>query len=76
MGSITKLKSCGLSTYLVGPGFEGENNSKPKLSAIVMRSSVWIKWWWKFRSQSLSLMLKPPVMITVLLMFSMLLQRN
>jgi len=39
--SMTKLVSHGLSTNLVGLGFEEGNSSRPRLSAIVMRSSVW-----------------------------------
>jgi len=38
--SIRKLASYRLSTNLVGPEFEGEKSSRPKLSVIVMRSSV------------------------------------
>ena len=54
-----------LSTNLVGPGLEGGESSRPKLLAIVRRSSVWIEWWWKLGSQSLSLMLKSPIMTIV-----------
>ena len=43
MRSITELVSCKLSANLVGPEFEGRNNSRPKLSAIVMRLSVWVE---------------------------------
>ena len=35
-----ELASRRLSANLVGPGFEGGESSRPKLSAIVMRSSV------------------------------------
>jgi len=38
--SMTELVSHGLSANLVGPGFEGGDSSRPRLSAIVMRSSV------------------------------------
>ena len=38
--SITELVSYGLSANLVGPEFEEGDSSRPKLSAIVMRSSV------------------------------------
>ena len=40
MRSIMELVSHGLSANLVGPGFEGKESSRPKLSAIVIRSSV------------------------------------
>jgi len=40
MRFIIELASRGLSVNLVGLGFEGRNSSRPKLSAIVMRSSV------------------------------------
>ena len=39
--SITELVLRGLSANLVGPGFEEGDSSRPRLSAIVMRSSVW-----------------------------------
>jgi len=48
--SITELASCRLSANLVGPGFEEGNSFRPKLSAIVMRLSVWVKWCWKLGS--------------------------
>jgi len=38
--SMTELVSCGLSANLVGPGLRGGNSLRPRLSAIVMRSSV------------------------------------
>ena len=38
--SMTELVSRGLSANLVGPGFEREDSLRPRLSAIVMRSSV------------------------------------
>ena len=41
MKSIMELASCGLSANLVGPGFKEGESSRPKLSAIVMRSLVW-----------------------------------
>jgi len=36
-----ELALCGLSANLVGPGFKEGESSRPKLSAIVMRSLVW-----------------------------------
>ena len=38
--SMTELVSRRLSANLVGPGFKGGDSSRPRLSAIVMRSSV------------------------------------
>ena len=40
MRSITELVSHGLSANLVGPEFDGGESLRPKLSAIVIRSSV------------------------------------
>jgi len=71
INSLWSPSSCGLSANLVGPGFEGGDSSRPRLSAIVMRSSVWEEWCLKLGSQSLSLMLKSPVKIIVLSMFVM-----
>ena len=62
----TELDLLGLSTYFVGPGFTGGESSRLRLSAIAKRSLVWVEWWWKLGSQSLSLMLKSPVISTVL----------
>ena len=44
MRYITELVSHGLSANLVGPEFDGGESLRPKLSAIVMRSSVWEEW--------------------------------
>jgi len=38
--TMIELVSYRLSANLVGPGFEGGDSSRPKLSVIVMRSSV------------------------------------
>jgi len=38
--SMTELVSHGLSANLVGPGFERGDSLRPRLSTIVMRSSV------------------------------------
>jgi len=40
MRSIIESVSHGLSTNLVGPGFESKDSLRPKLFAIVMKSSV------------------------------------
>jgi len=40
MRSKTELESRGLSANLVRPGFEKGESSRPKLLAIVVRSSV------------------------------------
>lgn len=45
--SSMELESHRLSVNLVGPRFKGWDNSRPKLSAIVMRSSVCMEWWWE-----------------------------
>jgi len=63
--SITELEFCVLSAYLVGPGFRGGESSRPRLSVMVRRSLVWVEWCQKLGSQSLSLMLKLPVMIII-----------
>jgi len=55
--SMTELISYGLSANLVGLGLRGEDSLRPRLSTIVMRSSVWEEWCLKLGSQSLSLML-------------------
>ena len=58
MRSIMELALCGLSANLVGPGFKEGESSRPKLSAIVMRSLVWEEWCWKLGFQLLSFILK------------------
>jgi len=42
--SKTELESRGLSVNLVGPGLDGGDSSRPRLSAIVSKSSVCIEW--------------------------------
>ena len=74
--SITELESYGLSVNLVGPGLVGEENSSPRLSAKMKKLLVWMEWWWKFRSQSLSLMLKLPVIMIVLFRLTIFWLRN
>jgi len=41
--SRTELELCRLLAYLIRPGFEEEENSKPRLLAIVKKSLVWIE---------------------------------
>ena len=41
--SRTELVSCWLSTNLVGPGFIGIASSRSRLSAMDMRSSMWME---------------------------------
>ena len=41
--SMTELELRGLSVNLVGPGFKDGESSRPRLSAIVIRFSVWIE---------------------------------
>ena len=41
--SRMEFESWELSAYLVGPGFRGGENSRPRLSAMVSRSSVCIE---------------------------------
>ena len=41
--SITELVSCGLFANLVGLGLRGGERSKPRLSATVNKSLVWIE---------------------------------
>ena len=43
--SITELESCRLSANLVSPGLIGGKSSRPRLSAKVTRSSIWMEWW-------------------------------
>ena len=42
--SKTELESRGLSANLVGPGLDGGDSSRPRLSVIVSKSSVYIEW--------------------------------
>jgi len=70
MRSMTKFDSPTISEYLVGTGLAGTDNTKLKESAIMIRSSLMDEWWGKAGSHKLSLILKLPVIIRRLLMFT------
>ena len=65
--SSIEFESFLLLAYLVGIHWMEEERSSPKLSAIVSRLSECSEWWEKKGSQSLSLMLKSPIMRKTLL---------
>ena len=61
--SMTKFNPISESEYLVGIQLVGNNSSRLKESAIIIRSSLEVEWWGKDGSQILSLILKLPVII-------------
>ena len=65
--SITKLYSLSVSEYLVGTGLIRVNKSKLKESAMIIRSSLIEEWYRNEGSYKLSLILKSPVMMSMLL---------
>ena len=69
--SKTKFESWTLSEYLVGKNLVGLESSNQKESAMSKRVSLWEKWYGKFRSQKLSLILKFSVMMRTLLILNL-----
>ena len=65
--SITKLALPLVLEYLVGIGLVGSDKSKLKESAIIIRSSLIEEWYRNEGSHKLSLILKSPVMMSMLL---------
>ena len=65
--SITELDSPSVSGYLVGMGLIGVNKSRLKESAMMIRSSLIEEWYKNKGSYKLSLILKLPVMMSMLL---------
>ena len=61
--SMTKFDPILESEYLIGTQLVGNNSSRLKESAIIIRSSLEVKWWEKDGSQILFLILKLPVII-------------
>ena len=70
MRSMTEFDSPAMSEYLVGPGLVGEERARSKESAMIIKSSLIEEWKGKDGSQRLSLMLKSPVIKTMLLMLT------
>jgi len=66
----TELESQSLSEYLVRKNSVGWDNSSWKESAILKRVSLWIKWYRKFKSYKLSLILKSPIIMRTLLILT------
>ena len=66
-----ELESLGLSAYPVRTRLMGDNLSRLNKSAISSKWSVCIEWWGNKESQSLSLMLKSPVIIMTLFRFAL-----
>ena len=67
---MTKLNSPVISEYLVGTGLVGIDSSKLNESVIIKRSSLINGWCGKDGSQNQSLMLKSPVIMSRLLIFT------
>ena len=68
MRLITEFESCWLLEYLVEICSVGLDSSKQKESVISKRTELCWEWWEKLESQILSLMLKSPIMMSMLLM--------
>ena len=66
MRSMTELDSPAVSEYLVGQGLVGVDRARLKESAIIIKSLLIEEWKGKDGSYKLSLMLKSPVMRTML----------
>jgi len=70
MRSITELDSPAVSGYLVGQGLVGVDSARLKESAIIIKLSLRKEWNGKDKSYKLSLILKSPVIRTMLLMLT------
>ena len=70
MRLITELDSPAVSEYLVGQGLVRVNSARLKESTIIIKSSLIEEWNGKDKSHKLSLMLKSPVIRTMLLMLA------
>ena len=70
MRFMTKFDSLAMSKYLVGPELVGEERARSKESAIIIKSLLIEQWKGKEWSQRLSLMLKSPVIKTMLSMLT------
>jgi len=68
---MTELDSPVISEYLVETGLVGVDSSKLNKSAIIKRSLLMNEWCGKDRSQNQSLMLKSPVIMSRLLIFTL-----
>ena len=68
--SKTELESQSLSEYLVRKNSVELDNSNWNESTISKRVSLWIKWYGKFASHKLSLILKSPVIMRMLLILT------
>ena len=66
MRSMTELDSPAMSEYLVGQGLVGVDRVRSKESAMIIKLSLIEEWKGKDGSHKLSLMLKLPVMKTML----------
>jgi len=67
---MTELASPAVSENLVGEGLVGIDNVKLNKSTMIIRSSLIEEWWGKKESHKLSLMLKSPVITSMLLMLT------
>ena len=70
MRSITELDSPTVSEYLVGQGLVRVERVRLKESTIIIKSSLKEEWKGKIESHKLFLMLKSPVIRTMLLMLT------
>jgi len=70
MRSMTEFDLPAVSEYLVGAGLVDINKSKLNKSTIINKSSLIDRWWGKEGSQDRSLILKLPVIISKLLIFT------
>ena len=68
--SMTELDSPIVSEYLVGIGLVGVDSSRSNESVIISKSSLIDEWCRKEESQRRSLMLKSPVIMSKLLIFT------
>jgi len=68
--SMTELDSSIVSEYLVGIGLVGVDSSRSNKSAIISKSSLIDEWYRKEESQRQSLMLKSPVIMSKLFIFT------
>jgi len=71
MRSMTKFNLPTVSEYLVEVGLVDINKSKLNKSAIINKSLLIDRWWGKEGSQDWSLILKLPVIISKLLIFTL-----
>ena len=71
MRSMTKFELFWLSEYLVGAWLVGSNIQRFIEFVMSVRKSLWIEWYKKLKSQILSLILKSPIIINMLLILAL-----